>query len=71
MKVTALIPDTLIRDVRKLAPGDTLTDSLVRVLNEWTAWQKSLRIAEKVRKAPLSFTIEARSGKLRERNRSR
>lgn len=71
MKVTALIPEPLIRDVRKLAPRDTLTDSLIHVLNEWTAWQKSLRIAEKVRKSPLNFTGEARSGKLRERNRNR
>jgi hypothetical protein len=71
MKVTALIPDPLIRDVRKLAPGDTLTDSLLRVLSEWTAWQKSLRLADKIRKSPLTFTAAARSGKLRQQNRGR
>jgi len=71
MKVTALIPDPLIRDVRKLAPGDTLTDSLMRVLTEWTAWQKSLRVAEKVRRSPLKFKDDVTAGKLRAANRNR
>lgn len=71
MKVTALIPDPLIQDVRRLAPGDTLTDSLLRVLNEWTAWRKSLNLAHKVRRAPLQFDKDAVSGKLRQLNRSR
>ena len=71
MKVTTLIPDPLVREVRELAKGKTLTDSLLLALREWTSTKKSLLVAEKIRQKPLSFTPEAISGRLRQINRSR
>ena len=71
MKVTTLIPDLLVREVRELAQGKTLTDSLLLALREWTSTKKSLRVAEKIRQKPLSFSPEALSGKIRRINRDR
>ena len=71
MKVTALIPDPLVREVRELAQGKTLTESLLRALVEWTATKKSIALAERVRAHPLTFRREAVTGKLRELNRRR
>ena len=71
MKVTTLIPDPLVREVRELAQGKTLTDSLLIALTEWTSTKKSLLVAEKIRKNPLSFSPDALTGKMRRINRSR
>ena len=37
MKVTAIIKDNLISEVRKLAKGENLTESLTIALKEWVA----------------------------------
>jgi hypothetical protein len=71
MKVTALIPDPLVADVRSLAQGKSLTDSLVLALSEWTETRKSLLVADKVKAKPLSFRRVSRSNALRRTNRSR
>ena len=71
MKVTTLIPDPLVRDVRELAQGKTLTDSLLIALKEWTSTKKSLLVADKIREKPLSFSSDAMTGKMRRMNRTR
>ena len=40
MKVTALIPDDLITDVKQLTQGKNITDSLIKALSEWVSIQK-------------------------------
>jgi len=35
MKVTAIIPDEIIIDVRKYSDGKNITDSLIKALNDW------------------------------------
>ncbi len=69
MKVTAILPDELVQDVRRLARGKTLTDSLRTALEDWTRNKRAVVLAEAIRKKPLSFTKEARKGTLREINR--
>lgn len=69
MKVTAILPDELVADVRHLARGKTLTDSLRTALEDWTRNKRAVTLAQAVRKKPLSFTKTAREGGLRELNR--
>jgi hypothetical protein len=56
MKVTALIPDDLVAEVRDLAKGKNLTESLITALKEWARIQKLRALTERVRGAPLAFT---------------
>jgi len=55
MKVTALIPDDLVADVRELSSGKNITESLIIALKEWLSIQKLKKLREKVKKNPLSF----------------
>jgi hypothetical protein len=41
MKVTALIPDELVEEVKHLTQGKNITDSLTIALNEWVESQKT------------------------------
>ena len=40
MKVTALIPDNLIEEVKEYAKGKNTTESLIKALSEWLKMQK-------------------------------
>jgi len=55
MKVTALIPDELIDEVKKLTGGTNITESLIIALNDYAARQRALKVIQKVKKQPLSF----------------
>ena len=55
MKVTAIIPDDLMPEVRTFSSGKTTTESLISALREWTAIQKIKTLSATVRKTPLSF----------------
>lgn len=70
MKVTALIPDDLISDVRELSEGKNLTESLIRALKEWTSLQHLRILKNKVRKEPLEFASGFSAQHIREINRS-
>lgn len=41
MKVTALIPDELVQEVRELTQGKNITESLTIALNQWVDNQKT------------------------------
>ena len=70
MKVTALIPDDLITEVRELSKGKNLTESLIRALKEWTSLQRLRVLKAKVRKKPLEFVDGFSAQRIREINRS-
>ncbi|MBN1576822.1 MAG: hypothetical protein JW913_09735 [Chitinispirillaceae bacterium] len=70
MKVTALIPDDLITEVKELAVGKNLTESLILALKEWTSIQKLRVIREKVGKKPLEFSNNFSALYVRDINRS-
>jgi len=69
MKVTALIPDDLLAEVRKLAPAKTITESLVVALREWTALQKLRKAQKKIKRNPLTFSQGFSADKARAVNR--
>lgn len=69
IKVTALIPDELVSDVKDLANGQNLTDCLITALSEWTELQKIKKLNDHVRKKPLEFRQGYSAQKMREVNR--
>lgn len=55
MKVTTLLPDDLVHEVKDFAHGKNITDSLVIALSGWLSTQKLKALRERVKKNPLSF----------------
>ena len=69
MKVTAIIPDRLVNDVKSLSQGRTITESLISALSEWTAQQHLKNLAEQIRERPLRFVPGFTAQKVRAVNR--
>jgi len=55
MKVTALIPDDLVNEVKDLTHGKNITESLIFALSEWIRMQKLKKLKDKIKSTPLSF----------------
>jgi hypothetical protein len=70
MKVTALIPDDLINDVKRLSGARNITESLLIALNEWTSQQKLKSLQEKVARKPLRFQEGFSADRARRINRN-
>jgi len=71
MKVTALIPDNLIRKVRKATGGKNITESLIIALNEYLRQKEIKYLDSAVNKKPLIFQKNFSAYKVRKRNRNR
>ena len=71
MKVTALIPDDLVSEVKEMAAGKNLSESLILALKEWTSIQKLRNLRGSIRKRPLEFSDTFSALKIRTINRSR
>lgn len=69
MKVTALIPDGLVKEIKVYAHGKNLTESLILALTEWRDLQKIRELNEAVGKKPLEFVEGFSAKKVRELNR--
>lgn len=69
MKVTALIPDELIKDVKQLSGAKNITEALIFALNEWTALQKLKSLQAKVAQKPLRFQDGFGAERIRKINR--
>jgi hypothetical protein len=69
MKVTAIIPDELINDVKKMTGGATITDSLIIALKSYTSKHRLLKAIERVKKEPLIFQEGFTAAKVRKLNR--
>ncbi len=67
MKVTTLIPDKLVEEVKNLSKGKNITDSLLIALREWVAIQKLRLLTDGIKKKPLKFRSDAET--LRSLNR--
>ncbi len=63
MKVTALIPDSLIEDVKIFSAGENITQSLIIALNEWVSKEKIKRLNTVIKSDSLRFkqNFQARS----------
>lgn len=69
MKVTALIPDTIIKEVKKYSNGKNITESLVIALEDWVALQKLKNLNSLILEAPLQFRNGFSAQKIRKLNR--
>ena len=68
MKVTALIPDSLITDVKSFAKGKTLTESLIKILKDGLYLHKIKMLNKKVQQRPLQFVDGFTAEKVRKLN---
>lgn len=69
MKVTALIPDALVREVKALTHAKTITESLIVAMQEFVSFHKLRALNQKVKRSPLRFQEGFSAEKIRELNR--
>lgn len=58
MKVTALISDNLISEVKRYAKGKNLTESLTIAIKEWTDLKRIKELNDFVKEKPLEFSAK-------------
>jgi len=71
MKVTALIPDALVKDVKQYAGGKNLTECLIVALEEWTSLKKIKSLNNTVNNEPFEFADDFTADSVRSKNRNR
>jgi hypothetical protein len=71
MKVTAIIPDDLVKEVKHLAGGKNLTESLITALREWISLKKVKSLNSEIESRPLVFSQGFSADKVRSKNRKR
>jgi len=69
MKVTALIPDGLIEEVKKLTGASTITESIIIALQDFASRQRLTRTIQKIRRQPLSFRQDYSATRIRKLRR--
>jgi hypothetical protein len=69
VKITALIPDKLIKELHGFAKGRNLTESLVKAPSEWNQQQKIKDLNRSVRVRPLAFANGYSASRVRVVNR--
>jgi hypothetical protein len=69
MKVTALLPDDIIQEVKKLSGGKNITESILIALQDYIARQKIRKSIQKVKEKPLQFKDGFTAEKVRSLNR--
>lgn len=70
MKVTAWIPDDLIKDVKRLSGSKNITESLLIALSEWTTQKKLKVLRRKVSRKPLRFQDGFKAERIWQLNRN-
>jgi len=71
MKVTAMIPNELVNEVRAAAGGRNLTESLIVALREWLAFRKIKALNESVAEQPIEFAADYDAAMIRTLDRRR
>ena len=71
MKVTALIPDDLVKRIREETGGKNITESLILALNEYLSFKKIMALDQHVQEKPLEFREEFSASKIRKISRQR
>ncbi|MBS0617246.1 MAG: DUF2191 domain-containing protein [Spirochaetes bacterium] len=69
MKVTALMADTLVDDVRTFSGGRNITESMVIALTDWLRIQKIKQLNAELENEPYEFTLGFSAAKARKANR--
>jgi hypothetical protein len=65
MKVTAIIPDEIITDVREYTEGKNITESLIKALTDWLYIKRVQKLNSEIRKEPLRFADGFRAESIR------
>lgn len=68
MKITALVPNELMSEVKDLTNGKNITDALVKALSDWVSIQKIRRLNKDVDDSPLKFQDGFDASSVRETN---
>ena len=55
MKVTALIPDEIIKDIQEYTKGKNITESLIKALSDWLYIKRVQTLNNQLKKEPLRF----------------
>jgi hypothetical protein len=71
MKVTAILPDELVDEVRRQSRGKNITQSLKTALTEWLHMRHIEHLNLSVHEEPLEFRSGFSAGQIRETNRRR
>ena len=69
MKITALVPEELIEDVKKYSGGRNITESLIIALSDYINRQRIKKSIQKIKKSPLEFINEFSAEHVRKQNR--
>ena len=69
MKVTALLPDDIIEEVKKLSGGKNVTESILIALQAYVAQHRIRKLIQKTTAEPLQFKGGFTSEKVRAQNR--
>ena len=69
MKVTAIIPDSLVQTVKAKTHGKNITDALIIALKEWLSLKKVISLNDRITRYPLRFSKGFSAAKVRLANR--
>jgi hypothetical protein len=69
MKVTAIIPDSLIREVQRQSGGKNITESITIALKEWRNIKRLKMLNRNIEKKPLALKSSMSYLRIREVNR--
>lgn len=69
MKVTALLPDDLIQEVKKLTGGRNITESILIALEDYIARQRLKKSMQRLKDKPLQFIDNFSAENVRSKNR--
>jgi hypothetical protein len=69
MKVTALIPESIISETKKYSGGKNITESLLIALTDYISRQRIKQSIKKVKRAPLEFKSNFTAEQIRKLNR--
>ncbi len=71
MKVTTIIPDKIINEVKQLAGGDDFNESLLAALEEWISLKKIKQLNKDISSKPIGFFHNYSAEKVRDNNRQK
>lgn len=69
MKITVILPDDLIDEVKHYSKGKNITESLSIALTDWIALQRIKELNQTIKKYPLKFRKDFSADKVRSINR--
>ncbi len=68
MKVTAILPDDLIQDVKEFTGGKNITESLKSALSDWLYQKRIERLNQQLSNNPIEFHEDFNAEKIRDLN---